>query len=110
MFRPTYELQLCAGASMVLLSCGGAWSMVSGAVVQFRVAGANFSVNQKLEQVESITEVLEQTTTQLKQEPKVNHQRLREVELQLQAIEPEITKTELEIHQELDSLVDSEAN
>ena len=109
MFRPTYELQLCAGVSMILLSGGGAWSMVSGAFVQFRVAGANFSVNQKLEQVESIAQTLGETTTQLKQEPKVNRLRLREVELQLQAIEPAILQAESEIHQELDSLVNPEA-
>lgn len=104
MFQPVKELQWCVGASMVFLSLGGAWSMVSGSVVQFRVAGANFSVNQKLEKVEKIKQSLENTTTELKQQPGVSRRQIQRIEQQLQSVEPEIDLTEDEIHQDLDEL------
>ena len=104
MFRPNHELQICAGLSMVLLSIGGSWSMVSGSVVQFRIAGANFSVNEKLERVEEAKEILEDVTTELKRDPKSNRRRIQKAEQQLQLATPPIDETETKIQQDLDEL------
>ncbi|MEO1341486.1 MAG: hypothetical protein AAFV28_10185, partial [Cyanobacteria bacterium J06635_13] len=81
-----------------------AWSMVSGSVVQFRIAGANFSVNRKLERVTEAKEILEDTTTELKRQPGVSRRQIQRIEKQLQSVEPEIEATEDEIHQDLDEL------
>ena len=94
MFRLDPWLQICADVSMIFFSFGGAWSMVSGSVVQFRVAGANFSVNEKLERVEEAKEILEDVTTELKREPKSNRRRIQKAEQQLQLAAPPINEVE----------------
>jgi len=104
MFEPDPRFQLCAGISMVLLSFGGTWSMITGAVVQFRVAGANFSVNQKLDRVQEATSILEDVTDELSQEPKVNRQKIARAEEQLQLAMPKIEETETQVQHDLDEL------
>lgn len=104
MFRPNWELQLCIGISMVLLSTGGAWSMVSGAWVEFRAAGIIFSVNRKLERVDIAEDYVKDSVTELKQEPKVDRQKIRAAEQQLQLAEPIIEDAKTEIQHDLEKL------
>ena len=51
--------------------------MMTGSIVKFQVAGANFSVNEKLKQVENVAEILEQTTNQLKFQPEISRLKLK---------------------------------
>jgi hypothetical protein len=105
MFRPTAQLQLCFGLSSIVLSFGCCWSLISGAWVKVSIAGANISVNQKLEKVEKIATDLTDTATQLKSEPSVSPLKLKAIEQELRQVESEINRAENKVEQELDELI-----
>ena len=98
--------QNCGGISAIVLAFGATWSMISGAVVKGSVAGANFSVNEKLQQIENVANDLEQTTFQLRQEPGVSRLKLRAIERDLAQAKDEIDITESHIEHDLEELVD----
>lgn len=106
MFSPTQTLQACIGIASIILSIGGTWSMISGSIVKFEVAGANFSVNEKLEKVEKVAKELENTTNQLRNEPGVSPIKLEALEAELKQTKSEIESTETEVRDDLDKLVD----
>lgn len=105
MFNMTERLQTCIGYSLIILSIGGTWSMMTGSIVKFQVAGANFSVNEKLKQVENVAMDLEQTTLQLKDEPGVSRLKLRAIEREIEQVQSEIETTESHIEHDLEKLV-----
>lgn len=98
--------QNCGGASAVILAVGATWSMISGAVVRGSVAGANFSVNEKLQRVDRIARELNESAEQLKLEPGVSPLKIQAIETELQQVETEIEATEQEIDRNLKQLVE----
>ena len=108
MFRPTERLQSCLGVSLVILSIGGTWSMMSGSIVKFQIAGANFSVNEKLKVIEKVTEELSETTTELRNQPGVSPLKLKAIEAELEQTQSDIDEAESEIESELEQLVKPE--
>lgn len=106
--KPTNELQLCIGGSMLLVSIGICCALLSGSVVRLNVAGANLSVNQKLEQVEKIKESLQQSTQELRQEPSVSKLKIEAIERELEAVDESIQTEEKAIADELDRFVETD--
>lgn len=82
------------------------WSAISGSQVKVKAAGVNFSVNEKLEAVETIHKQLTETATQLKSEPSVSPIKIRGIEAELRKAELEIEDTESQITEDLNNLVD----
>lgn len=98
----------CVGLSILILSAGGCYSMISGALVKINVAGTNISVNEKLQRVDKIAGVLEASTEQLKNEPGVSPLKIQAIEAELESVETDISATEKEIERDLKQLVEGE--
>lgn len=109
-FQPSQTLQFLIGLSFSLLSFGGMWSMIRGSNFKVQVAGANLSVNQRLEDVEKIKESLDDTVTQLKAEPTVSSIKIEAYEKELEKAETEILDTEARIEEDLKDLIDDDAS
>lgn len=107
MGRLTAELQFCLGISSIILSLGSAWSLGTGGWVKISVAGANISVNQKLEAVEKITADLTDTATQLKAEPGVSSLKIEAIEQELATVNSSINRTGNSVERELDKLIEN---
>lgn len=108
MFRPTPFSQNCGGLAALILACSASWSMVSGAIVKGSIAGANFSVNEKLKVIEKVTEELSETTSQLKNEPGVSSLKLHAIERELEQTKSDINEAESEVKSELEELISPE--
>lgn len=100
--------QNCGGASFIILSVGATWSMVSGAVVRGSVAGANFSVNEKLQRVDKIARELEESAEQLRFEKGVSSLKIEALQTELDQVERDIKQQAQEIESDLTQLVERE--
>lgn len=100
--------QQCIGVSIVILSAGGTYSMISGALVKINVAGTNISVNEKLQRVDKIARDLEQSADLLKQEPTVSKLKIRAIEKELEAVETDIEASQQQLQDDLKQLVEGE--
>lgn len=105
MIRSTPFFQNCLGVSAIVISLGGAWSMISGAMVKVSVAGTYFSVNEKLRTVEKVADELTETAKQLKAEPGASHLKLQVLEQELKFSEQQIEDTDAQINYEMERLI-----
>lgn len=98
-------LQNCLGISAIVVAIGSSWSMISGAMVKVSVAGTYFSVNEKLQVIEKVTDNLSQTAKQLKAEPGASHLKLQVLEQDLKLSGQQIEDTEAQINRNLEQLI-----
>ena len=82
--------------------------MIVGSVVKISVAGANFSVNERLEKTKEITEALTQTTDALKNEPGVSRLKINAIEQELEAVDRAIDRAGKKTEADLEGLIDPE--
>ncbi len=82
--------------------------MITGANVKGGIAGAHFSVNEKLQAVENIHGELERATQELKSEPTVSRRKIKEIELELEQTNQSIDRASQQISEDLENLVDPE--
>ena len=107
MFQPSDNLQNMVGVSLIIVSIGGAWAAISGAVVKGKIAGATFSVNDKLEVVEEVSEDAINTVRELKEDSAVPRSKIESWELQLQDVHEKTEEAESEVIEDLQSLIGS---
>jgi len=84
MWKPNETLQTCLGISCILLSFGASWGMVTGAVVKMKVAGADFSINEKAQAVSEALNYAEDAIDVTKPATRVNRHKLRQAQLKLE--------------------------
>lgn len=102
MFQPTEKLQSRIGDSLLVATTAIAISLLTGAVIDFSIAGANLSVNRKLQQVEKVKEKVENTVVELKNEPSVSRLKIQGLEAELEQAEVIVDDTEKAIEDDLD--------
>ena len=102
MFRPSYTLQNLLGLAAIIMSFGVSGSLLMGAVVNFNVAGANISINRKLQKAEEVIEKAENTVEQLETEPSVSPLKVKGLKAELREAKSIANRTEKEIEEYLE--------
>ena len=108
MFQPSQLLQFFLGLSVLFLSGGAGWSMLSGARVKVQAAGATLSVNERLKEVKGIRDDVAETVEELKAVPVINQQKISAYAEELEQAEELIEDTELKLENEVLGLIDRE--
>lgn len=82
--------------------------MIRGANVRVSVAGANLSVNEKLQEVKEIKDKVGSAVEQLKAEPSVSRIKIRAIEHELEEAESKINDTDARIEGDLEGLTEED--
>lgn len=107
-FKPTEILQGCVGLSFVLLSIGGMWSMISGARVELRAAGAMLTVNEGQKLVEEALEDTEDIVNIIQRSPAVPKSQKKQLQQKLSTAKDSLSHAEEEINDDAEKLLGEE--